>query len=278
MYAQDFTGMKEVGRGSFGRVYLARYFNGDRYAVKELMGQNLSATHVNAFWDEARMMLRLGEHSRHVVQVLGVVGATQPGPLAVVMDFMSRGSMADVIHDRTIRLSWGRKINMALGFCKGVAHMHSLGVVHRDIKSLNVMVNSRFETFIGDFGFAIDAMDVLTGPPGPSGSFYWKAPELMGPNPQQACPYAADVYAIGATIWELTARKLFLGGTKAQTVIDTVTKGSRDLIPWRAPVRLQDLIADCWAQLPARRPDMDQVVYRLMVIDPRTGLDENFVF
>jgi serine/threonine protein kinase len=66
-------------------------------------------------------------------------------PLAVVTEFMSRGSLYAVLHDKTLVLTDGMRVQFLNSIAQGMAYLHSQGIVHRDLKSHNVLVNSTWQ-------------------------------------------------------------------------------------------------------------------------------------
>ena len=70
------------------------------------------------------------------------------------MEYMENGSLADLLDNERDQLTWKRKIKLALNTARGLAFLYQKGIVHRDMKSLNVLVSKKDEVKISDFGLA----------------------------------------------------------------------------------------------------------------------------
>jgi serine/threonine protein kinase len=134
-------------------------------------------------------------------------------------------------------------------------------MVHRDLKSLNVLVTDRWSALVADFGLSrtrTDSTTVTAGmrreQPRPTvGTLQWMAPELMSLQGHRDY-FAADVYAFGIILWELAAREPPYVGVDEGTIRAGVKAGERPEIPADCPAEWAALIKACWAQKPADRP------------------------
>ena len=149
---------------------------------------------------EARFMARLGDHP-HVVTVYDAVEDDEA--LHIVARFMAGGSLADrLAASPDNRLPLAEVLRVGRELADALAHAHAHGVVHRDVKPDNVWLAADGGAGLGDFGIAAGAGD----PPEPgraaTGTPYYVAPEQAA----AAAPLpASDLYALGATLWELLA-------------------------------------------------------------------------
>lgn len=182
-------------------------------------------------------------------------------PPCIVSEFVPEGNLLALILDQTKALTIGMVLRIATDIAKALSFLHtelSPPMIHNDLKSLNVLLQSKDETApiiakLTDFGMSrraawgksLDADGVNPR---------WIAPEvLLG----QAFTPKADIYAFGIIIWELVSRKMFMGDEKFMfTVRDKIVAGERPPIPLDCPVKLQSLIDRCWSQKPDDRPDI----------------------
>ena len=121
-----------IGEGAFGKVYRASW-QGTVVAVK-VMSSEVSQRHdcVHQFRREVETMSSMTPH-RHVLQMLG---ACTVGPqLALVTEFCPRGSMYQLLHAPSVHLSWRQIYWMCMGVARGMQHLHSQSILHRDLKS-----------------------------------------------------------------------------------------------------------------------------------------------
>ncbi|KNC50762.1 TKL protein kinase [Thecamonas trahens ATCC 50062] len=136
-----------VGAGSFGTVYLVKW-RGAPMAVKHVHDLDKDATRLNAFVSEAKMLMQL--RHPYIVLFMGIVVE----PAGLVTEYMPNGSLYSALHNfeyalgRDLVLWWAHCIALGLDF------LHSAGVVHRDMKSLNVLLDAGWVPKICDFGLS----------------------------------------------------------------------------------------------------------------------------
>lgn len=88
--------------------------------------------------------------------VMKLVGAsTKRSNFLIVLEYMTRGSLFDMIHKARARLNWPIIKRLAASTAAGMAYLHSSKILHRDLKSSNIMVDADFSVKIGDFGIAV---------------------------------------------------------------------------------------------------------------------------
>jgi serine/threonine protein kinase len=177
------------------------------------------------------------------------------------MELMEEGSLQQVLHsDRT--LAWSQRVKMAKGIAAGLAYLHGEGIVHRDIKSMNVLLNSQLEAKLSDFGLAKVKTSTLTMTAGFMGTPQWSAPELFGMGTK--CNFTTDVFALGVVFWELCTREMpFKEAENLMSIAMHVATGGRETIPSSVPSSFSDLISRCWTQNPQDRPTSDEVLNEL---------------
>lgn len=136
--------------GAFGEVWAAQY-HGRPVAVKKLQDvvRNMDPSQVSAFEDEIELMRRI----RHgnIVHFYGA-GYDERGTPFLVVEFMEKGSLTNILGDLRIPLNWQTKMRFAIDAAKGMAYLHSLGIIHRDLKSANLLVTETWIVKVSDFG------------------------------------------------------------------------------------------------------------------------------
>ena len=278
----DIELLRTIGEGSYGLVWLGRYLQ-TSVAVKVLTHdtKRTAGWHPNqppsdgallALQKEASIMASL----RHpnCVQYLGCC----IDPPALVMEFCSRRSVDKILHDASRdpraakSLDWVHLLGIAADAAKGMLYLHTRSppIIHRDLKSPNLLVDALWHVKISDFNLS-RAMEqdsfstslAITNP-------RWLAPEILrGEHGGRA----ADVYSFGVVLWELMSWKLPWGDeTNPFSIINGVLNGKQLVIP--GPDELQGgvlpmydryvaLIRDCWSMDAANRPTMAHVASEL---------------
>ena len=168
-------------------------------------------------------------------------------------------SLEDLLHSDA-PLSREQIYTIDQGFVEGVSYLHRNGIIHRDLRSANILidVDHHCHPYISDFGLSeIKAEDdnprartskgsrVIIGSPA------WMAPELFKNWP---CSKQSDFYSIGVILWETITRRYPFEGIDRQEIIKKVWKGEREKIPNNVPKHYAKLIQQCWQQAPEQRP------------------------
>lgn len=245
---------RRIGRGSFGEVFHA-FWNGTEIAVKKLPKHMLSnQKFLEDFAQEISIMAQL----RHpnVIQFLGV--AVDKASLYMLTEFMPRGSLYDVLHDREQNLPAELLVAMLLDTARGMSYLHTR-LIHRDLKSHNLLVDQHWHVKICDFGLSRlfePHLNTLTA----CGTPCWTAPEVLR---NERYTEKADVYSYGIVIWEcLTRTDPFAGMPPFHVVFAVGTQGARPEVPkdgnW--PTELLDLMQSCWQESPDLRPSFAEIV------------------
>ena len=202
----------KIGEGGMGEVWLARHQNLDRLAAVKVMSPALAQDpdFRERFSREANTQAKLVHP--HIAQVLDHV--EKDGRWFLIIQYMGNGSLEEVItaHPQGVAvpdaLAWTRQALL------GLDEAHKNGVIHRDIKPGNLLLNDRHEVAVTDFGIARDvASRRLTGTGVSMGT-----PEYMSPEQIRAAAdldHRTDVYAMGIVLYELLTGRVPFGGDSA---------------------------------------------------------------
>lgn len=249
-----------IGSGGYGDVYKATW-QGIDVAVKQLHLRTLSADLTTDFQKEATIMAQC--QFPYVVHLYGV--CQEPGHTAMVMEYLPKGSLYQVLHDSKEPLLWNPvRWNIAIDMGKGLSYLHSQKIVHRDLKSLNVLLDSQYRAKITDFGLAkikLETNSTTTKTKQVMGTTRWRAPELFKRN---ASPnVASDIYSYGMVLWEIASRQLpFHDAVDEITVMGWIKDGEQEKIPADAPASYAAMIQQAW-QTSEKRPQAHEMLVAL---------------
>ncbi len=243
---------RPLGHGGMASVYLARDSELDRPVAVKLLAENAAGDDGlrERFVREARLAARLSHPN-----IVSVFDAGEDGGRPyIVMEHVEGETLAELLAGRG-RLPADEARGLALQAARGLAHAHAAGLVHRDIKPQNLLLRDEGTLKIADFGIARAAEGTaLTQAGTVLGTAAYLAPEqALG---EEATP-AADVYSLGAVLYELLTGK---PPYEFESLADLADKQRRHAI---APVRelapdvprdLEDIVMRCLARNPAYRP------------------------
>ena len=237
-----YTEVKMLGSGGFGDVVLARHdASGTAVAIKYLRPQLLADPEfTELFRAEAAVLASLDDPN--VVRLYEYVES--PAGAAIVMELIDGVSLRDILVRQGATTAEAALVVLQ-GSLLGLAAAHRRGVVHRDYKPENVLINGAGESKLTDFGIAARAGDS----PIPAGTLMYAPPEQFGGSP--ATP-ASDVYAATATFYEcLTGQPPFTGDTAERLLYQHMSQP----VPLEpVPEPLRPLVAAGLAKDPGARP------------------------
>lgn len=274
----------KIGGGSFGQVFLGR-FRGAPVAIKRLHDRDLlGAVDANsaradrslrALVREVELMARV--RSPYVVMFMGVC----LDPLACIQEYCAHGSLYNLLHqanknpDLAAKLTWEQRLKMAMHTALGMYALHDKNILHRDLKSPNLMVDETFKVKVGDFG--LSAFSPENGVSSGSSIIQelnrrWMAPEVAQAVLSQELftfSKAADVYAYGLVLLELATFKIpfhDLSDTQvfckaSQGTLTPAVPSEEELVGGIFPAWPQyaELLQQCWAPNPDDRPTFEEI-------------------
>ncbi|XVF17393.1 hypothetical protein REPUB_Repub10bG0118000 [Reevesia pubescens] len=203
----NFSNQRKLGEGGFGAVYKG-YFNDidTTVAVKKIAKDSRQGK--KEYITEIKIISRL--RHRNLVQLIG--WCHDGGEFLLVYEFMSNGSLDFHLFGKRTPINWPSRYKIARGLASALLYLHEEWeqcVVHRDIKSSNIMLDSSFNVKLGDFGLA-RFMDHGLGPltTGLAGTLGYMAPEYIRTG---RASKASDVYSFGIVALEIATGKKSVG-------------------------------------------------------------------
>ncbi|KAJ4978939.1 hypothetical protein NE237_009719 [Protea cynaroides] len=277
----------ELGRGGFGAVYQTFLRDGRPVAIKKLTVSSL----VKSQDDFEREIKKLGKiRHQNLVALEGYYWT--PSLQLLIYEFVSGGSLYKHLHEKAggNSLSWHERFNIILGTAKSLAHLHRMNVIHYNLKSSNVLIDSSGEPKVGDFGLArlLPMLDRYVLSSKIQSALGYMAPEFACRTVKitEKC----DVYGFGVLILEVVTGKrpveymeddvvvlcdMVRGALEEGRVEECVDGRLGGNFPAEEAIPVMKLGLVCTSQVPSNRPDMAEVVNILELIRcPSEGQEE----
>lgn len=229
--------------------------------------------------DEATVMEKC--HHSNVIAFFGI--SFHENKSYLVMELASRGSLHQLLLDDHIKLEWRPiRIDIAYNIAKGLHYLHSLSIVHRDLKSLNILLDEHLKAKISDFGLA--KMKLLTAATTvhvkkKPGTTRWTAPELMKANESVTLHdnQKSDIWSLGMIFWEIATRRLpFESITDDARVAYFISQGITPKIPVDT-TQVFSVIQKCWSLEPSDRSSASDIALQLEILLHSNAEDSSLI-
>ncbi|XP_057415172.1 probable LRR receptor-like serine/threonine-protein kinase IRK [Lotus japonicus] len=277
----------ELGRGGFGAVYQTVLGDGHSVAIKKLTVSSL----VKSQDDFEREVKKLGKvRHQNLVELEGYYWTSSLQLL--IYEYVSGGSLHKHLHEGSGGnfLSWNERFNVILGTAKGLAHLHHSNIIHYNIKSTNVLIDSYGEPKVGDYGLArlLPMLDRYVLSSKIQSALGYMAPEFACKTVKitEKC----DVYGFGVLVLEIVTGKrpveymeddvvvlcdMVRGALEEGRVDECIDEKLQGKFPAEEAIPVMKLGLICTSQVPSNRPEMGEVVNILELIRcPSEGTEE----
>lgn len=258
----DLNLVNRIGEGSSCDVYSGFYKKtGKAVAIKKLKFNELNGSKHKTFQREVGILAKTSHPC-----LLNFVGATDTYPFCIVTDWMPNGTLFDELHSKK-QLDPTMRTIALFDIARGMQYLHSKHIVHRDLKSLNVLIDEKYHACICDFGFSKDTTEgeLITRN---VGTPFWMAPELSTKNTSNIYSMSnltcytpkIDVYSYGIILWE-TSSGLF---PRTNELSRGAMSYQQPSLPLTTPEGVKELYEKCCDLQPENRPSFDEIVHTFM--------------
>jgi len=188
----------------------------------------------------------------------------------VVVEYLAGGTLKQyLIKNRRKKLAYKIVIQLALDLARGLSYLHSKKIVHRDVKTENMLLDTQRNLKIADFGVARVEAQNPQDMTGETGTLGYMAPEVLEGKPYN---HRCDVYSFGICLWEIYCCDMPYPDLSFVEVSSAVVRQNlRPEIPRCCPSSLANIMRKCWDANPDKRLEADEVVKLLEAIDTSKG-------
>eukprot|EP01113_Clastostelium_recurvatum_P046561 TRINITY_DN817_c0_g1_i3.p1 TRINITY_DN817_c0_g1~~TRINITY_DN817_c0_g1_i3.p1 ORF type:complete len:1173 (+),score=313.58 TRINITY_DN817_c0_g1_i3:233-3751(+) len=266
----EIESLKKIGTGSFSKVFRGKY-RGNQVAVKMLNGTG-SMEAVESFRKEFESMALA--HSAHLVRFYGI---SLDKRLSMVIEYCENGSLYTALNSKKLDVDWRLAFKWMHQMLQGVNHLHNMvpALVHRDLKSHNLLLDGSWNVKVADFGLSramtmtnASSLGVLRG------TMAYCAPEIY-----EGILFSdrSDVFSIGVVMWEILTRVISGEYHRPyenrpeikhdfQIIIQTAKEGMRPEIHPDTPPGFVELLRQCWEHVPEKRPSCQELLDALTAL------------
>ncbi|VVB00252.1 unnamed protein product [Arabis nemorensis] len=262
-----------IGCGGFGMVYKLSMDDGNVFALKRIVKLNEG---FDRFFERELEILGSIKH-RYLVNLRGYCNS--PTSKLLLYDYLPGGSLDEALHERGEQLDWDSRVNIIIGAAKGLSYLHhdcSPRIIHRDIKSSNILLDGNLEARVSDFGLAKlleDEESHITTIV--AGTFGYLAPEYMQSG---RATEKTDVYSFGVLVLEVLSGKrptdasfiekglnvvgwlkFLISENRPREIVDPNCEGMQI----ESLDALLSIATQCVSSIPEERPTMHRVVQLL---------------
>ncbi|XP_068496168.1 leucine-rich repeat receptor protein kinase HPCA1-like isoform X2 [Phaseolus vulgaris] len=284
-YTNNFSQANDIGSGGYGKVYRGTLPTGQVVAIKR--AQKESKQGAQEFKAEIELLSRV--HHKNLASLVGFCFEREEQML--VYEFIPNGTLKDALKWKCeLALSWSRRLKVALGAARGLAYLHEHAdppIIHRDIKSNNILLDKNYNAKVSDFGLSKSILDddkdhVTTQVKGTMG---YLDPDYYT---SQRLTEKSDVYSFGVLMLELiTAKKPIERGKYIVKVVRNTIDKTKDLYGLHEIIdpsicsgstlegfeNFVDLAMECLKESGVDRPTMSEVVTEIEDMLRSVGLN-----
>lgn len=266
----------KLGSGGFGVVFKCKLKGDNEVVAKQIAPARLAPKDLPLLQNEMCLWAQL-DHP-NCVKFLGVI-FDPTDYYYLICEYMPGGSLFEV-HQK-LRLqskqpeppTAPKLLSDMRQIARAMAHLHTKQILHRDLKSANVLLGGDGRLCVADFGLVrYYQSETQANMTAETGSYRWMAPEVIRHEPYGT---GCDVYSFAVLCWEMMSYSIpFPHHTPVEVALSVATEGLRPEMPAHAPELVVELVKQCWQQNALLRPSFDEVSSRIDALEGASALQD----
>lgn len=200
------------------------------------------------------------------------------GELYIVLEWLPNGDLHGLLHDakNEMDINYFDVLLMSIDIARGMEYLHGKNMIHRDLKTHNLLLDEEYRVKVTDFGTAKHLSQIKQKAFTEVGTLGYVAPEVLDP-PIHGYDGKVDVFSFGVVLWEIIAHRStednVLSSVSTLQYAKRLKTGFRPTIPDDCPSDFRLLIEACWEYKPQKRPTFTQIVLYLEHIIKQLDID-----
>eukprot|EP00727_Mastigamoeba_balamuthi_P008205 m51a1_g4005 putative serine threonine kinase (748) ;mRNA; r:538573-544251 len=238
---------EQIGRGNFGAVFKGQW-KGQTVVVKQFFQQKVDK-------------ITLSELERQLKEISIL---TELRHRQFITEWMDMGSLREVLSAQ--KIEYTAAVPLLTSVCQGMTYLHMSNIVHRDLKSSNILLNKKWDVKLSDFGLA--AIKSTSKTMTVCGTVSWMAPEVLASSEYSE---KSDVYGYAMVMYEVLTRHYPFMGVPVMALVPKIVSGQRPLVPQDLAGFSPEYVAlmvQCWSPKPAERPAFNDISAALAGMSP----------
>ncbi|EXX79515.1 Bck1p [Rhizophagus irregularis DAOM 197198w] len=267
---EQFKNVEFIAEGGFSKIYKATWIDGpiksyrNYNSKKEIRLNNYTVVLKKLNNSKSITSKELNEawigYNSHISKYFGITQDPITQDTTIIMPYYDSGDLIYYITNNFYNASWYEKLKNLRKIIIGLANMHSVNIMHRDLHSGNILFNE-VDAVISDLGISKAAVESSDDGNEIYGNIPYIAPEIFD---RQKYTKASDVYSFGMIMWELmTGRRPFWDQNHDIYLIIEICDGLRPPIVTNAPEGYTGLMKECWNPDPKRRPNATSICNKI---------------
>ncbi|CAL8241297.1 unnamed protein product [Merluccius merluccius] len=259
----ELTFTKELGSGQFGLVWLGKWKEQHKVAIKAVKDNGM---YDEDFIEEARVMMRMN-HPR-LVQLFGV--CLRQRPLLLVTEILDNGCLLNFLRQKSGALGGAWLLSTCQDICQGMNYLERHNYIHRDLAARNCLVDHQLHVKVSDFGMTRFVLDnQYTSSSGCKFPVKWSPPEVLHYSKYSN---KSDIWSYGVVMWEVYSEgQVPFQHHSNQEVVEKISSGVRLYRPHRATAHIYHTMYHCWHETPQGRPSFSELLEQLNKLAEQTA-------